>query len=323
MPDQPSQRRKLAAILMADVSGFSRLMGADEEGTTARMQDFHRRVHSLIESHQGRLVDTAGDSVFGEFDSVVNSVRCAYEIQTEQARENHEEADDARIDTRIGIHLGDVIVEAQRVWGDGVNIAARLEQFAQPGSICVSEAVYQQIFNKLDYEFQDMGVQELKNIDQPLRVYGIPGPGSLPVAAPSSSVSHPRTRRRAHRRHSKDPNPRGRREPSTWLEAFMHPLDLISLIIAVALITSPLLMVPTGGIFSTLGGVLAGVSLGRIWRAVSGIRGHLQIPLGVGIASGAAFTHWSVPTDGLFVVAGLIVAAVGVSRVFTERRLAR
>src|SRR5215510_87591 len=173
-------RRKLSAILMVDVSGFSRMMGRDEEGTTALIREFHTRTQSLVEAHEGWVVDTAGDSVFGEFDSVVNAVRCAQAIQQTQATINAALPPADRAETRIGVHLGDVIVQDYRVYGDGVNIAARLQTIAVPGSICVSEAVYQQVHRKLDLAFQDLGVQTLKNIEHPIRLYRVsrtPSPG--------------------------------------------------------------------------------------------------------------------------------------------------
>src|SRR5215471_17626861 len=139
-------RRKLSAIVMVDVSGFSRMMERNEERTTALIREFHDRTQGLVESHQGRVVDTAGDSVFGEFDSVVNAVRCAQAIQDAQVVANANCVATERIETRIGVHLGDVIVQDYRVYGDGVNIAARLQTIAAPGSICVSEAVYQQVY---------------------------------------------------------------------------------------------------------------------------------------------------------------------------------
>src|SRR5947208_1629477 len=152
-------RRKLSAILMVDVSGFSRMMGRDEEGTTALIRDFHTRTRALVEAHEGWVVDTAGDSVFGEFDSVVNAVRCAQAIQQAQATVNATRLPGERIETRMGVHLGDVIVQDSHVYGDGVNIAARLQAVATPGSICVSEAVYQQVYKKLDLTFEDLGVR--------------------------------------------------------------------------------------------------------------------------------------------------------------------
>src|SRR5262245_25131241 len=183
-------RRKLSAILMVDVSGFSRMMGRNEERTTALIREFHDRTQGLVEAHQGRVVDTAGDSVFGEFDSVVNAVRCAQAIQEAQAggNANREPAD--RIETRIGVHLGDVIVQDYHVYGDGVNIAARLQTIAAPGSICVSEAVYQQVYRKLDLVFEDLGVQELKNIEHPIRLYRVAGTQS-PRPTPESPRGQP------------------------------------------------------------------------------------------------------------------------------------
>src|SRR5262249_6532011 len=164
---------KLAAILMADVSGFSRLMGQDEEGTTTLIREFHARTRALVEDHEGRVVDTAGDSVFGEFDSVVNAVRCAHTIQYEQSVLNAARPPDTRMETRIGVHLGDVIVEDYHVYGDGVTIAARLEALADPGGIYISEAVYQQVRNKLDLTFENLRLRELKNIEHPIHLYQI------------------------------------------------------------------------------------------------------------------------------------------------------
>jgi class 3 adenylate cyclase len=175
-------RRKLSAILMADVSGFSRMMGRDEEGTTTRIREFHTRTRALVEVHEGRVVDTAGDSVFGEFDSVVNAMRCAQVIQHTQAAINATLPPADRMETRMGVHLGDVIVQDYHVYGDSVNIAARLEAVATPGEICVSEAVYQQVHTKLDLTFEDLGVQTLKNIEHPLRIYRV-----MP-SAPARSV---------------------------------------------------------------------------------------------------------------------------------------
>src|SRR2546426_1957469 len=176
--DASTPRRKLSAILMVDVSGFSRMMGRDEEGTTALIRAFHTRTQSLIEAHEGWVVDTAGDSVFGEFDSVVNAVRCAQAIQQTQATDNAARPPEERIETRIGVHLGDVIVQDSHVYGDGVNIAARLQAVAAPGSICVSEAVYQQVYKKCDLAFEDLGVQALKNIEPPIRLYRVVEPGA-------------------------------------------------------------------------------------------------------------------------------------------------
>src|SRR5713101_6003321 len=183
-------RRKLSAILMVDVSGFSRMMGQDEEGITALIRDFHTRTQSLVEAHEGWVVDTAGDSVFGEFDSVVNAVRCAQAIQQAQATVNATRPPSERIETRIGVHIGDVIVQDYHVYGDGVNIAARLQAVAAPGSICVSEAVYQQVYTKRDLAFEDLGVQELKNIEHPIRLYRVVVSGPAQPAAPPQMPQH-------------------------------------------------------------------------------------------------------------------------------------
>src|SRR5262244_1354352 len=158
-------RRKLAAILMVDVAGFSRMMGRDEEGMTTRIRTFHTRTQALVEAHEGRVVDTAGDSVFGEFDSVVHAVRCAQAIQQTQAAINAALPAAERAETRIGVHLGDVLVQDYHVYGDGVNIAARLEAVADPGGICVSGEAFAHV-RKLSLGLTDLGEQQLKNISQ-------------------------------------------------------------------------------------------------------------------------------------------------------------
>src|SRR5438093_9561690 len=159
------------------------MMGADEEKTVRLIQGLQREIKELVEEFEGRVVGTAGDSAFGEFDSVVNAVRCARRIQEEQSRLNAERPEDERVNSRIGIHLGDVIVEDYNVYGDGVNIAARLEPLADPGGICLSEAVYQQVRTKLDLPVQDIGLCELKNIAHPIHLYKIP-----PVAIARTEV---------------------------------------------------------------------------------------------------------------------------------------
>jgi len=173
----PSGRveRKLAAILAADVAGYSRLMGADEEGTLARLKA-HRKelIEPKLAEHRGRVVKTTGDGILIEFPSVVDAVRCAVEVQQVMARRNAEIPDEKQIKFRIGINVGDIIIDGEDIHGDGVNIAARLEGIAEPGGICLSEAAYQQVRDKLDYRFEDMGERSLKNIARPVRVYGVP-----------------------------------------------------------------------------------------------------------------------------------------------------
>jgi len=156
--------RKLTAILCADVHGYSRLMGEDEEATHRILKSCRKLIDSLIEEHHGRFVNSAGDSVLAEFASVVNAVECAVEIQTTLKSENGKLPPDRRMEFRIGINLGDVIVDGEQIYGDGVNVAARLESLAEPGGICVSGSVHEQLGNKLAISYEDLGQQTVKNI---------------------------------------------------------------------------------------------------------------------------------------------------------------
>ena len=150
--------RRLAAILAADVAGYSRLMGADEEGTHARLRAHLRQlVDPKIREHGGRTVKNTGDGLLAEFPSAVNAVRCAAQIQRRMVDREADVVEDRRIKFRVGINLGDVIVEPEDIFGDGVNIAARLEALAEPGGICISRVVRDQIRDKLSYPFEDMG----------------------------------------------------------------------------------------------------------------------------------------------------------------------
>jgi TolB-like protein len=178
--------RKLSAILAADVAGYSRLMGADEEGTLARLM-VHRRelIDSKIKVDKGRIVKTTGDGMLVEFASVVDAVRCAVEVQQAMAERNAGIAAEERIELRIGINLGDVIVEGDDLYGDGVNIAARLEALADPGGICVSAVVRDQVGDRLDVAFDDLGEQQVKNIARPVRVYRIALGAATTKAAPA------------------------------------------------------------------------------------------------------------------------------------------
>jgi adenylate cyclase len=179
--------RRLTAILAADVAGYSRLMGADEEGTHERLKA-HRRefVDPKIKEHQGRIVKTTGDGMLVEFASVVDAMRCAAEVQRGMIDREPEATDERQIRFRIGINLGDVIAEGGDIFGDGVNVAARLEALAEPGGICVSRMVRDQIRDKLSYPLEDMGEQSVKNIARPVRVYAL---RSAAIAEqPASSV---------------------------------------------------------------------------------------------------------------------------------------
>src|SRR5215472_5977223 len=166
--------RRLTAILAADVAGYSRLMVADEEGTHARLQAHLRElVNPKIADHRGRVVKNTGDGFLAEFASVVDAVRCAVEMQRGMAERNASTPPEQRIEFRVGINLGDVIAEAEDIFGDGVNVAARLEALAEPGGICVSRVVRDQVRDRLDYTFEDLGDQQVKNIARPVRVYRV------------------------------------------------------------------------------------------------------------------------------------------------------
>src|SRR6266851_893306 len=171
---QERVERRLTAILAADVVGYSRLMGVDEEGTLAALKMLRREVADpKIKEHRGRIVHTTGDGLLGEFASVVDAVRCAVEVQREMAARNADVPAERRVDFRIGINLGDIIIDEDDIFGDGVNVAARLEALAEPGGICVSRVVRDQVRDKLAVSFEDMGEQQVKNIARPVRAYRI------------------------------------------------------------------------------------------------------------------------------------------------------
>ena len=187
IPGQDRIRRRLAAILAADVAGYSRLTGLDEEGTLKRLRNLRRElINPVVSLHRGRVVKTTGDGTLIEFPSVVDAVRCALDVQRGVDGRNVDVPPDRRIQFRVGINLGDVVAEGGDLLGDGVNVAARLEGISQPGGICISDAAYQQVRDKLDVTFTDAGEQQLKNIARPVRVYRVQvhGPGSLPRSAP-------------------------------------------------------------------------------------------------------------------------------------------
>ena len=185
--------RRLAAILAADVAGYSRLMGADEEGTHERLKAHLRElVDPKIREHYGRIVKNTGDGLIAEFPSVVDAVRCAVEMQRGMIDREPELPEERHIRFRIGINLGDVIAEEHDIFGDGVNVAARLEALAEPGGICISRAVRDQIRDKLPYRLEDLGERSVKNIARPVPVYalrpeGIAGSQTLSVSSTTSS----------------------------------------------------------------------------------------------------------------------------------------
>ena len=185
-----SQSRRLAAILAADVAGYSRLMGADEEGTLERLKALRRELlDPKIAEHHGRIVKITGDGLLVEFASVVDAVRCAVEMQQAMGERNTGVAADTRIELRIGINLGDVIVEGDDLYGDGVNIAARIEALADPGGVFVSNTVHEHVRDRLPLGFEDLGEQQFKNIARPVRVYRVRNPAAaMSPSGPSSPV---------------------------------------------------------------------------------------------------------------------------------------
>ena len=180
MRRQVGVERKLTAILCADVYGYSRLMGGDEEATLATLTAHRKIIDSLIERHHGRFVNSAGDSVLAEFVSVVEAVNCAVDIQSALSAENAKLPAERRMEFRIGVNLGDVMVEGDQIYGDGINVAARLESLAAPGGICISGKVHEEIRSKLPLGYEDLGEQTVKNIARPVHVWRVLLNGTTP-----------------------------------------------------------------------------------------------------------------------------------------------
>ena len=166
--------RRLAAIVIADVVGYTRLMELDETGTHSRLREIRDTVTDpKISAHGGRIVKTAGDGMLVEFPSATAALRCAVEVQREMGHRNLYVAPEAKIELRIGINLGDILIDGNDIAGDGVNVASRLETLADPGGICIGSAVYEQVHDNVDFGFVDMGDQQVKNIARPIRVYRV------------------------------------------------------------------------------------------------------------------------------------------------------
>ena len=191
-----SETRKLAAILVSDVVGYSRLAGADEDRTLARLRGLRSDlIDPAIAAHHGRIVKRTGDGSIIEFRSVVDAVRCAIEIQNSMVERNVGVAEDRRIEFRVGIHLGDVVEESDGdLMGDGVNIAARLEGIAKPGAICLSEDAYRQVSGRLEMEVTDLGPTQLKNIERSIRVYSLQV--GVPARAKPATGAKPQERKK-------------------------------------------------------------------------------------------------------------------------------
>jgi adenylate cyclase len=177
--------RRLAAVLAADMAGYSRLMEADEQGTLARLRTSRMElIDPAIAKNHGKIIKTTGDGMLVEFQSVADAVKCAIEIQERMRRRNADVPDEGRIQFRIGINLGDIIFDQNDIFGDGVNVAARIEPLAEVGGICVTQAVREQVGDRLDVTFDDLGEKTLKNISRPIQVYRV-----LLDAPPSDSPS--------------------------------------------------------------------------------------------------------------------------------------
>ena len=184
-------KRKLTAILSADVVGYSRLMGDDEEATIRTLNDYRTAIGNLVKHHRGRVVDTTGDNLLAEFASAVDAVKCSVEIQRDLAERNTQLSYDRRMEFRIGVNVGDVVEEEKRIYGDGVNIAARVEALADEGGICISGRVYDQVENKFDFKYEFLGEKEVKNIARPIRVYRVlsyPGAAAYRVLEAKKTV---------------------------------------------------------------------------------------------------------------------------------------
>jgi len=184
--------RKLTAILSADVEGYSRLMGEDEEATIRTLTSYREVMTFLIPRHRGRVVDSPGDNLLAEFGSVVDAVQCAVVIQTTLRAENANLPQNRRMEFRIGINLGDVVVDGERIYGDGVNIAARVEGLAEGGGICISGTVFDQVKGKVSVTFEDLGPQQVKNIAEPIRAYRAVLGSGMVSAGPQPKVEAPR-----------------------------------------------------------------------------------------------------------------------------------
>ncbi len=191
--DGEGVERRLTALLSADVVGYSRLMARDEVATVHTLTAYRDQIEVLVRQHRGRIVDSPGDNVLSEFASATNALECAGEIQRVLQARNAPLPPERRMEFRIGVHLGEVMVDGDRIYGDGVNIAARLEGLAEPGGICISETVHDQVESKVRLRYEDLGAQQLKNIARPLHVYR----ARWETVAPAGAAAEPAAARRS------------------------------------------------------------------------------------------------------------------------------
>jgi adenylate cyclase len=236
-------KRRLTTVLCADVHGYSRLMEADEAGTLATLRRSRTAIAGLVERHDGRIVNTWGDAVIAEFASVVEAVQCAVEIQQEISNQEPDPPELNRMRFRIGINLGDVMVEGDDIYGDGVNIAARLQELAEPGGVVVSRTVYDQVHNKLPVGFDCLGQQPMKNV-APVVSYRVAmgGQAAAPRSFPADENPSPRAEAGAVRRDGHEPST-GIRAALDWFanlpRSIAVPLTLAGFLILINLFSSP------------------------------------------------------------------------------------
>jgi adenylate cyclase len=186
MPE--SQSRRLAAVLAADIAGYSALMGADEARTVLDLKGHLAVILPMVAEFGGRIIDTAGDGILAEFPSVVNAVKCAVSIHSKMAERNIGIEPERHMQFRIGINIGDVVFDEARIYGDGINIAARLQGIADPGGVCISSKVYEEISDRIDLAYEDLGQQRLKNIARPVRAYRIRIERAAPTIGPALTL---------------------------------------------------------------------------------------------------------------------------------------
>src|ERR1700738_4344834 len=186
-----SQSRRLAAILAADIAGYSALMGADETRTVQDLKGHQAVVLPMVSEFGGRIIDTAGDGILAEFASVVNAVKCAVAIQSTMAQRNAGIEPERRMQFRIGINVGDIVYDEARIYGDGINVAGRLESIAEPGGICISSKVYEEINGRVDLAYEDIGEQQLKNIARAVRAYHVRLDSIAPIVTPTPAPALP------------------------------------------------------------------------------------------------------------------------------------
>ena len=322
------RRRRLLAILMLDIAGFSRMMGRDDEGTTDRVVRFHDEVETLVTANGGRVVDTAGDSVFGAFESIVAALECATAIQQGLAKDD----DPDRIMVRIGLHLGDVLVEDDRYFGDGVNVAARLQELAPVGGIAASEMAHHEVAGRLPW--RDAGVRRLKNIARPVRVF-VAAPANfgfgavtepaelegLPVPAELAELIRDRIAEK-RRRHpgvelpEGDDAPPRREHPRTvsgvlaaagfWMQAAVGTLLVVAWFNGWT----------ANGAYPFVGSILLGGAVGALLRGALRRPGVGRLVSALGLAAGSFFLGGAVPRAIAWVVAAAIAgpALVTVAR---------